>query len=138
MLGNHRYPAPAACALIILATACATQPITEDPAGAWGGDHIALSVTDTGATLEYDCAAGRIDGAVTPDANGRFQASGTHDIGHGGPVRQDEVPDRHPASYEGRVSGDSMALTVTLTDMGTQVGTFRLMRGATPRIVRCL
>lgn len=125
-------------ALILLAPACATQPEVGDPIGAWGGDHIAMSIAADGATLEYDCAAGAIDGAVTPDPEGRFRATGTHDIGHGGPVRQDEGPDRHPASYQGRITGDSMTLTVTLTDSGTQVGTFDLMRGAAPRIVRCL
>lgn len=125
-------------ALTALAPACATQPTAGDPVGAWGGDHIALSVTVDGATLEYDCAAGKMDGAVTVDAEGRFHALGTHDIGHGGPAQQDEIPDRHPASYRGHIAGDTMTLSVTLTDRGTEVGTFQLTRGAAPRIVRCL
>lgn len=138
MFGNRWFAAPAVGALITLAPACATQPAAGDLTGAWGGDHIALSVTADGATLEYDCATGLIDGAVAPDGEGRFQARGTHDIGQGGPARQDEVPDRHPAGYQGRITGDSMTLTVTLTDVGALVGTFQLTRGAAPRIVRCL
>ena len=138
MLTSRRYAVFLVGALTALAAACATQPTAGDPLGTWGGDHIALSVTADGATLEYDCAAGAIEGAITLDAEGRFGALGTHDIGHGGPVRQDEVPNRHPASYEGRITGDTMTLTVTLTDSATPVGTFGLVRGAAPRIVRCL
>jgi hypothetical protein len=138
MFASRTFAVFLAGTLIALAPACVTQPTARDPMGAWGGDHIVLSVTADGATLEYDCAAGTIDGAVTPDAEGWFRVLGTHNIGHGGPARQDEVPDRHPASYEGRITGDSMTLTVTLTDTGTPVGTFGLMRGAASRIVRCL
>lgn len=137
MLGNGWYRTLIVGALIVLAPACATQP-TGDPTGAWGGDHIALTVTVDGATLEYDCAAGTMDGAITTDAEGRFHSLGIHDIGHGGPARQDEIPDRHPASYRGHIVGDTMTLTVTLTDRDTEVGTFELTRGAAPRIVRCL
>jgi hypothetical protein len=137
MIGNRWYSTLAVGALTILATACTTQPAA-DPAGAWGGDHIALSVTADGATLEYDCATGLIDEVVSPDAEGRFHALGSHDIGHGGPVKQGELPDRHPASYRGHIAGDTMTLTVTLTDRGMEVGTFELTRGAVPRIVRCL
>lgn len=138
MFARRTYTVFLAGALTALAPACATQQTAGDPAGAWGGDHIALSITADGGTLEYDCAAGTIAGAVTVDAAGRFGAFGTHDIGHGGPARQDEIPDRHPASYQGRIIGDTMTLTVTLTDTGTLVGTFGLTRGAAARIVRCL
>jgi len=57
---------------------------------------------------------------------------------HGGPIRQDESPDRHPARYQGQTSGDSLQLTVTLTDLPQDIGTFTLTRGATARVVKCL
>ena len=57
---------------------------------------------------------------------------------HGGPVRDGEVADVHPAEYTGEVRGNRMTLTVRETDSGTVVGTFTLTRGANARIVRCL
>jgi hypothetical protein len=106
--------------------------------GIWGGDHVGVTVTETGSTLEYDCAAGTIDQPFVLDAAGRFDLVGTHVRGHGGPTRIDEQPDRHPARYTGTVDGGTMTLTVTMTDLNQTVGTFSLTVGASPRIVRCL
>jgi len=64
------------------------------PPGSWGGDHIGLEVSDTGARVEYDCAHGTIDGVLTLDAQGRFDARGAYVRERGGPVRED---DRRPA-----------------------------------------
>src|ERR1700730_845698 len=36
--------------------------------GIWGGDHVGVTVTETGSTLEYDCAAGTIDQPFVLDA----------------------------------------------------------------------
>jgi len=48
------------------------------------------------------------------------------------------VPNRHPARYDGRVSRETLQLTVTVTDTQQLVGSFTLTRGAAPRLVRCL
>lgn len=106
--------------------------------GIWGGDHVGVTVTETGGTLEYDCAAGTIDQPFMLDAAARFDLVGTHVRGHGGPARDGEEPDRHPARYTGRIDGGTMTLTVTMTDLNQPVGTFTLTVGASPRIVRCL
>ncbi len=106
--------------------------------GTWGGDHAGLTVTNDGGTLEYDCAAGTIEQPFLVDAAGRFDLVGTHVRGHGGPIRLDEQPDRHPARYTGTTDGRTMTLTVTMTDLDQRVGTFTLTFGASPRIVRCL
>jgi hypothetical protein len=106
-------------------------------AGTWGGDHIGLEVSATGATVEYDCAHGTIDGALALDGQGRFEARGSHVAERGGPVREGDAQRGVPARYRGTVSGDTMTLTVTL-DGGEEVGTFTLTRGRTPRIRKCL
>ncbi|HEV8610585.1 MAG TPA: hypothetical protein VGS98_11035 [Thermoanaerobaculia bacterium] len=106
--------------------------------GVWGGDHVNLVVTDTGGALEYDCAHGTIDQPFVVDSSGRFDLAGTHTREHGGPIRSDEKPDKHPARYTGTTDGQTMPLTVTLTDSTVPVGTFTLTRGQIGRIVKCL
>jgi|ERR687883_828667 hypothetical protein len=106
-------------------------------AGVWGGEHIRLEVTGSGATVEYDCAHGMIAEPLTLDSQGRFDATGTHTREHGGPVRRDDTPDSSPARYTGRVEGQTMTLTVTLPDAGTDVGTYTLTQGSEGRIRKC-
>ena len=106
--------------------------------GIWGGEHLGLLVTDGGGSLEYDCAHGTIDQAFVTDAAGRFDLRGTHTREHGGPIREDEVADTHPARYSGTTDGRTMVLTVTLSDSGERVGTFELTRGQAGWILRCL
>jgi hypothetical protein len=95
-------------------------------------------VLDRGATVEYDCASGTIDEPISLDSRGNFSAVGTHTPGHGGPALIDEVPERHPAQYVGSTDGKTMTLTVTLSDSGEQVGTYKLVRGASPAVFKCL
>jgi hypothetical protein len=104
--------------------------------GAWGATHAALTLTDTGGTIEYDCAGGVLRSPVRPDAAGRFAVDGVHVRGHGGPVRIGEVPDSLPARYVGRVNGDRMTLRVLVG--ADTLGPFELQRGAEPRLFRCL
>lgn len=121
----------------------AAGPCAKDLAGPiapseWGGDHVGLTVSEAGGALEYDCASGTIDQKIVAAMDGNFVAIGTHTIGHGGPIMQGETPDRHPARYDGWTDGESMTLTVTLTDSGQSLGTFHLTRGQSPRVFRCL
>ena len=106
-------------------------------AGVWGGDHISLHVTESGATVEYDCAHGTIDQPLTLDSQGRFEVKGTHTRERGGPVRRDDKPDSHPARYTGRVEGQTMTLTVALTDMQDAGDTYTLTQGEGGRIFKC-
>lgn len=127
-------------AAIAAAVACRNPVAAGDrvATGTWGATSIRLEVTPHGATTEYDCAHGTIDEPLVTDRAGRFSAAGTHVREHGGPIRQDEQADRHPARYVGQLIGDSLRLTVTLTDTQHDVGTFTLTRGATGRLLKCL
>jgi hypothetical protein len=106
--------------------------------GAWGGDHIRLDVTTGGATVEYDCAHGTIDAPIVTDDGGRFSVMGSHTFEHGGPIRVGDPPDRHPARYDGRVAGDTLRMTVTVTDAPQIIGDFTAVFGAASRLVKCL
>jgi hypothetical protein len=104
--------------------------------GEFGGVHVGLALTETGGTIEYDCARGGLFSAVRPDASGRFDVSGTHVREHGGPTRVGEVPDSQPARYVGRFRGDRLTLQVFVG--ADTLGTFELRRGEPARIFRCL
>jgi hypothetical protein len=108
------------------------------PAGVWGGDHIALFATNSGATLEFDCAHGSINQPVVPDAGGRFDATGVFVLEHGGPVYGGEPEDSHPARFTGVTDGSTMTLTITLTDTNTTQGTYVLFRGKVAKLMKCL
>jgi len=105
--------------------------------GAWGGPHIRIEVGPRSASIEYDCANGTIEGPFTLDSNGRFSWRGTHNREHGGPIRDDEKANSHPAIYSGSVKGDIMTLTVKLADTNGVLDTFMLKRDSAGRVFKC-
>lgn len=111
---------------------------TQEPGlrGTWGGQHISMEVNDAGAEIEYDCARGRITEKLVLDRSGNFQAKGIHVAEHPGPVRRGENNER-PAAYSGSVHGETMTLTVKLTNNNEVIGTFTLTRGSAGRVRKC-
>lgn len=128
----------AAIALCVAGAGCDIDITAVDMIGAWGGEHILLTVSSTGSMVEYDCAHGTIEGSIVPDRDGTFTLPGIHVREHGGPVREDEVPDEHPARYWGWTDGSRMRLTVTLTDTGETRGPYELRLGRAPELFKCL
>lgn len=105
--------------------------------GLWGGQGISMEVSDSGATLEFDCASGAITEAIAPDSSGKFTAKGLFARQHPGPTREDDDNDGQPATYEGVITGESLTLTITLVQSKEKVGTFTLAHGKMGRIRRC-
>ncbi len=124
-------------ALCLAACAGPSSP-TQLPPGQWGGDHVSLTVTTTGGNLEFDCAHGTIDEPPLLDDQGRFSLRGTYTREHGGPIDPSVPADIHPAQYAGQLQGSQVTLSVTLTDDGTQAGTFVAQLGQRPRLLKCL
>ena len=60
-------------------------------AGLWGGEHVSLDVTASGAYAEFDCAHGTLDTPLTLDASGQFAMAGTYVV-EGGMTTQDPPP----------------------------------------------
>jgi hypothetical protein len=108
------------------------------PAGTWGATGINMDVTDAGATLDYDCAHGTVDEPLTLDAEGRFDARGSHYREHGGPIREGAEDKGQPVHYLGQITEDTMTLTIKLLDGDTTVGSFTLARGKSGRIRKCM
>ena len=108
--------------------------------GLWGGAHVGLTVTAAGAEVEFDCAHGEIGRRIELDAEGRFDVAGTF-VPEGGPVsvpvNGDAVQKSLPARYLGRVEGEKMTLTVTLTETGNTLEEFSLSHGVGPRLEKC-
>ena len=127
-----------ACWVVLSATTCPVTIPSSVPNGSWGGEHIGLIATDSGATIEYDCGAGIITGPLTLDASGNFDWRGVHYPGHGGPVRADQPPDAHPARYTGHATSNQMTIALTILDMAVPEQTFTLQRDAEARVFRCL
>ncbi len=113
-----------------------------DPAahvtGIWGNEHIRLEAAADSTKIEYDCAHGTIDEQIVPSGEENFIVYGTHIFEHGGPIREGESPDQHPAKYEGHIENDQMTLTVIITDRNETIGTFVLAYGDSGHVYKCL
>lgn len=103
----------------------------------WGAEHLELAADNDGALLEYDLASGTIESVLILDANGEFDLIGTHTPG-GGPVNLNDPPEARPARIQGRVRGNRLEITVTLTDTGNVIGPFLLVRDEPGLLYRCL
>ncbi len=106
--------------------------------GHWGGQSVAMEVTDSGATLEFACAHATITEALVPDANGKFAVKGRFIKERPGPMREGDDNTGQPATYTGAVDGQTLTLSITLTDTDESVGTFALTVGKPSRIRKCL
>jgi len=127
-----------ALAACLTAAACDIDVTAPEMVGEWGGEHISLTVSLSGSTLEYDCAHGTIEGSIEPDRNGNFVVTGVHVREHGGPMREDEVPDEHPARYQGWTNGTRMTLSVILIDTELEIGTYHLRLRQQAQLFKCL
>jgi len=102
-------------------------------AGTWGGENAGLIADDTSAHVHIGCTYGNIHQEIIPDAEGRFDVPGQHNItAH--PV---DLGVLHPARFSGRVEGGRMTLTVALTDTAVTLGPVQLAYGKEPRMGPC-
>ena len=116
-------------------TACSADVFpTAVPQGSWGGEHVAVTVTSTGARVEFDCAHGTLTQPLTLDSNGQFGVAGTF-TREGGPTPV--IEPAVPATYSGRLQGTILRLTVTLSGSNQPLDTFTLAQGRTPTITKC-
>ena len=126
------------CAVMLAAVACdTTAPDPVALGGTWGGDHAALTITDSRASIEFDCAHGELTVPIAL-TRGSFDVTGHYIQEHGGPIRSDEIIDRQPARYTGTVAGRTMTLRVSLAASAQDLGTFTLTQGSSGRVFKCL
>ena len=118
--------------------ACAATQASGPPlTGDWGGRGLNLTLTADGGTLAYDCADGTIKGAIHPNSNGEFTATGTHEAFTPGPQDADAKPASVAANYVGSVSGSTMILQVQ--PAGAQrMTSYTLTQGRRAKLMRCM
>jgi len=121
--------------LLLTSVNAETQKMHRIAKGVWGGEHIRIEVGAKSATIEYDCASGTIDGPLVVDSNGEFNLRGTHKMERGGPVRADDNPKQHPATYTGSIKGNTMTLTMKFADFEPE--TFTLEKGKPGELFKC-
>jgi hypothetical protein len=114
-----------------------TSNAPRDLRGQWGGQHISMEVTEEGASINYDCAHGRIVGQIIPDREGNFEVKGFHTPEHPGPTREGE-DDEQPALYRGSIHDETMTLTVEIVQTKEVAGNFNLTHGSGGRIRKCM
>ena len=102
----------------------------------WGGDHIEMQTTASGARVEFDCAHGTIDERLAPDSQGTFTLKGTFTPETHGPVR-DDGPGPAKATYSGRITRDSMTLHVVIAGDEGPARDFTLTRNRSGRLNKC-
>ena len=106
------------------------------PNGAWGGDHVVLTVSDNGARVEFDCAHGTLDHPLRVDDRGQFSVAGTFVLDHSGPVRADEVAAVHTARYQGRIDRQKVEFTLTVEGQTAQ-GPYTVTLAKAPKLEKC-
>jgi hypothetical protein len=124
-------------AAILFALMAASDRPDRLPPGLWGGDHVRLTVRKKGAEVVFDCAHGKVDGAIALDEKGAFDAQGEFVREHGGPIRVGEVEKKDPARYQGTLDGTTLTLRVVLENGAKTLGPFTLSQGSNGRLWRC-
>jgi len=105
--------------------------------GVWGGQHIRLEVTDSGATIEFDCANSTIAEPIVLDREGKFDVRGKYMPEHGGPVRDNEESNGYSVRYVGHASDKELTLTITIPEKKETIGNFTLTHGSEGRVMKC-
>ena len=107
------------------------------PESDWGTTDIILRVEKEAVKIEYVCAEGEINEQLKVDEQGNFTANGVHIRHKPGPIREGVAPNRQPAKYQGKISGNKMSIRITFAESGEEIGNYTLERGKTPRMQRC-
>ena len=117
---------------LLACSAATSTPITQ-VVGTWGGDNAGLIVSDTDVHVHIGCTLGDAVGPIHPDANGRFEATGTYNV-NAYPVDRGIT---HPARFTGQIIEQTMTLTVSLTDTARVLGPVTLVYGKEPKMGPC-
>ena len=126
--------------VLMLMSQPATNPHGQDASVSstvWGGRQVNMEVTPQGASLEFDCAHGKILEPIKANAKGEFAVRGTYTPERGGPVTLANPRSDLAATYKGTIEGDTMRLEVVLPDKDQQPEPFSLTRGKAGRLVKC-
>lgn len=123
-------------ALPLIAAAPVAKPQPLPLTGNWAGDGFALRTVGTGYVVQGKCASGKITSQVVPDAAGAFAASGYYNVYTSGYRVSDLSRRDTPASFKGKVSGNTLNLTMRVKGRPEDVQVV-LKRGAKIKFPAC-
>jgi hypothetical protein len=108
------------------------------PNGVWGGEHIRMDVTDSGADIEFDCARGTISQRLVLDAQGHFKLQGTYKAETPAPAADDggSTGSGVTTTYTGVLNGSSLRLEVSIEGQDV-TRTFDLVQGDQGHLTKC-
>ena len=109
----------------------ATAPLARVLDGQYGGEGIGLDVSPTGASLSFDCSAGRIDRPIALSRDGTFDVTGTF-TPEGNAFGASHAP--RAEEYRGSATRDVVRLVMTDPATGDTSVTLVAVLGA-PRFV---
>ncbi|MBS0502845.1 MAG: hypothetical protein JSS55_03390 [Proteobacteria bacterium] len=121
--------------LVAAATMMTPPAFATELTGVWSGPGAMLAVSPTGGLLQQDCSAGRF-GPVKLSRSGTFKVRGTWEDYAPGPQSADAAPVAAKADFEGRITGDTLALTIKRPGRPHQ--TISLLKGKRAKLIRCL
>jgi len=119
-----------------LVALCLAVVVPAGQTAIWGGDHVRMEVTRSGAELEFDCATGTITDAM-PETEGTFSLKGTFTPERGGPTRDGDTSRTVDANYSGTIKNDTMTLRVVVGGKDQEAAKYVLVRGREGRLMKC-
>ena len=105
--------------------------------GIWGGKHIRLEITDSGANLEFDCAHAVVIRPIIPDKNGYFSIFADYTPESFGPVLRDSPVQSYRVKISAQIRNRKMTLTIKRQSTNKLLGTFMLAQNQEPFLVKC-
>jgi hypothetical protein len=122
--------------LLLMMTLSGVASVTAVQSITWGGEHVRMEVTKSGATLDFDCAHGTVTQALPQ--TGKFSLKGTFTPERGGPTR-DDAPPTVNATYSGAIADDSMTLRIVLagSDKDQAPMEYALKKGSQGNVRKC-
>ncbi|MEA2573830.1 MAG: hypothetical protein QOH93_1128, partial [Chloroflexia bacterium] len=108
------------------------------PLGEYGGEHLGISVSTTGLSIEFDCAHASFGGPISV-TNGKFTANGTYTQESGVQMDPELRPQGQPAVLNGTMTGNTLTITIAIQgDRPTQIGPLTATKGQEPVIRKCM
>jgi hypothetical protein len=103
---------------------------TEVVDGVWGGEDMRIDVEAGITYVTLACADGQINSVIRLDSEGHFTRPGT--IAFGPVVREFE-----DAVFTGHVDGQTIVLSITITESDEMIGPFSAVKGNDVEIIQC-
>ncbi len=119
---------------------CTQIPISAPPTpltGTWRSIAAEMTLTVQGGSIQFGCASGTINAPVLVNTQGEFRVDGTYTQGSGvPPPPQIPPPTPQPTVYSGKVSGNTLTLSLQIQG-GALSSPITLERDGSAQVIYC-